>query len=134
MYGNTTPTVIGAISTYTKILGTTTASPVMNGFTMPINNRLVYGATVTKPFTYAGNISVFHTQSSAQTIAVAAYINGTYQVGSVSSVSVPVGTVPITISFTSNFAFPGSNYIELWVANFTSGSNVTVSSISLNIF
>jgi hypothetical protein len=117
MSGNTTPTTITTADTYTKILGTTTAT-VTGDFTAPTDNKFVYtGTNSLSTFVRADvsaipdaistvSISIF--QNNAQVLAA----NYNYQATAAQRTALTVG---VPVQFSTN------DFVEVFVTYDTTG-------------
>lgn len=117
MSGNTTPTTITTADTYTKILGTTTAT-VTGDFTAPTDNKFVYtGTSSLSTFVRADvsaipdaistvSISIF--QNNAQVLAA----NYNYQATAAQRTALTVG---VPVQFSTN------DFVEVFITYDTTG-------------
>ena len=132
MYISTpTATVIAATTSHYKVLGTTT-SALLSNFTMPANNRLTYTGVGTR---------VFHVDVALSTTTAAANVvvewaiakNGTVITGTeiqrkqTTAADVAAVALDFVVSLTLN------DYIEVFVKNTTSATNVTATKMVVTI-
>lgn len=125
-------TVIAVAGTFVKVAGTTLLTPFAHNWTMPVDNRLLYGGTARRVTHLACTIS-FTSVGNNQEIRFRIAKNG---------VTIPrsevqrfVGTgadVASTALHNFNDAL-ATDFFELWVANVTSTSNITVTNMNLFI-
>lgn len=130
MNGNVTATTISATSTYYKAAGSTTFSSGEHEFSMPANNKLQYTGTKMKMFHIACTVSI----SSAGTndvVQAVLYKNG---------VALVAGTVKQKLGGTGDntstaihvmTSMSQNDYLELYIANMSAVSNLTVSNMNL---
>lgn len=137
---NTTDTAPLALATWTKVLGTTTASlSNTSDITMPANNRITYTPVVSgtsSTFLLTASISCQNRATTAGILWFGLFKNGTTLIGAPSKTT-------LVASSTNNFnvvvqgqdtLFSG-DYVELWCLNTlasTGGIRVTDASITLS--
>lgn len=123
MLNNATATVISAVNTPTKVLGTTTANAINQKFTHS-NNRATYSGELVKDFQITAVASLFG--SSNRVIGMYVAKNGSVITtsemyattsGSGRAESVTVQTITELVN---------GDYLEIWVENSTDSTNVTV--------
>lgn len=129
-FSATEPTTISAIGEYVKIAGTSTEIKSSADFTIE-NNRLTH--TGETPRTYKVDATTSITSvSNNQLIGTAYAINDEVILGSelqILGVATKVGAMPLTFIV----ELSKDEYIEQWVVNYTSTSNVTAVSKNMNI-
>jgi len=121
-------TTIAASSTYYKAAGTTTSTNLKE-FDMPANNRLRY--TGAADIHIHGVVTVaLTTASSSQVIGLRVGKNGsasgTDSVASQVEHKTGTGTDVISTAIHVDTMLSTNDYLELWVANETTGSNLTI--------
>ena len=123
MLNNSTATVISAVNTPTKVLGTTTANAINQKFTHS-NNRATYSGELVKDFQITAVASLFG--SSNRVIGMYVAKNGSVITtsemyattsGSGRAESVTVQTITELVN---------GDYLEIWIENSTDSTNVTV--------
>ena len=130
MSGNNTATVISAANTYTKVLGTTTAT-ITNDF-IAANNKFTYDGTdpitalvrtdlAAIPDNPSSTISISIFKNNTQVLAA----NYNYQLTGGKAVSLTVG---VPVSFVTN------DFVEVYItSDFIGGDNVTVSHMNFQV-
>lgn len=120
-------TTIGAPSTFVKVAGTTAATTVApEDFTIATDNRITYTGTRTVDVTVHATLSV-SSASNNQVVHMAVYKNGTTKLtGSDMTTKTGTGGDVTHMSIVIDADLATNDYLELWVANDTSASNVTV--------
>lgn len=129
----TTPaeSTISVAGTYVKGAGTTT-SVGLHRFTMPVNNRLTYTGTP--------DIHVFYTATLSMTTAGTNVVLGfkiakndvvvaDSEVHRKVATGTDVGAAPLQ----GGLSMSTNDYLELWVANITNTSNITLELASLHV-
>lgn len=123
MLNNATTTVISAVNTPTKVLGTTTANAINQKFTHS-NNRATYSGELVKDFQVTAVASLFG--STNRVIGMYVAKNGTVisdsemyatTSGTGRAESVTVQTITELVN---------GDYLEIWIENSTDATNVTV--------
>ena len=124
-------TVIAAVNTPVKILGTTTSTNLFR-VTSPTNNRLTYTGAKSRRFQVICSLTA--TQPSSNKF-FSFYIakNGVILTESRQEVKIINSTDqgPVTLSCTLNMS--PNDYIEVWVENETSTTNITIQTMNLAI-
>lgn len=127
MQNNTTPTIVGAANTPTKIAGSTDPVAVMIRFTDNGNNRLDYEGDKSRVLITQGNVTI-ETASNNQVVAIYQAVNGV--VGSqpiakgstVGASGARVTGLPISAATPIN----DGDFFELYIENQTSSESPTV--------
>ncbi len=114
-----------------KALGTTTSSNLFR-MTSPANNRLTYTGSKTRSFLVSGSMSI--TQPSSNRY-FSFYIakNGIILPESRQDVKVVNSTDQVSFNVTSRVSLAPGDYVEVWVANQTSTSSVTIETMNFSM-
>tara|TARA_R110000772_G_C13310212_1_gene439976 strand:- start:20151 stop:21416 length:1266 start_codon:yes stop_codon:yes gene_type:complete len=132
MQGNATATVISASSTFYKVLGTTTASAENNKFSHS-NNRLTCDATVARKYLIQCTLSF--TSGNNKECEFGFYDSKLAAIrlpSRTKTTSDGVGkSSPITLICVVDFV--NADYLEIWSANNTDTTNITVSQMNFVI-
>jgi hypothetical protein len=128
MLGNATGTSTPDVGTFYKVAGTTT-SGVAEDFTLASNR-----ATYTGPRAYRFHVQVACSflDGNNQTIAVRVSKNGTTIAASEGRATTDSGGRTSTIVAQAIVELAPTDYIEVWVANLTSGGGTTTA-VNLNL-
>lgn len=128
---NSDQTMLVAINQFEKAVCTTVNNSFGTLFSMPISNRLRYDgtATIVKTVTITG--SVAHAEVGPQSIALAIAKNGSILLPPEYSYVQPGGQQNISVSIPVQLA--QNDYIELFIANGTTFTPVTVISMTIVI-
>jgi len=129
----TTPvmTTFAAINTPVKVLGTTTSSSLFR-MTHPANNRLQYGGSKTRTFTATGSMSITQSNNNRYFSFYLAK-NGVIIPESRQDIKVVSSTDQVSLTITSRVVLAPGDYVEVWVANQTSTTDVTVQTMNLSM-
>lgn len=124
MNANATATVIGTAGVAVKVAGTTTDGPLTQKFSNAVTNRAEYTGAVTRNF----SVQVLVAVTSGNNKVVALYVakNGTTQPQSVGRATTDMGGRAKSLASVGVFELATNDYIEVWVANETDTTNVTV--------
>jgi len=129
----TTPvaTTFSATNTPTKVLGTTTSTNLFR-VTSPTNNRLTYGGSKTRSFSVSGALSITQPNSNR---FFSFYIakNGVILPESRQDIKVVNSTDQVSLPISCRVILAPGDYIEVWVANQTATTDVTVQTLNLSI-
>jgi len=128
MVGNSTATTISATSTFYKIAGTTSQGITPDNFTLADNKATFTGSASTN-FKVTAVLSL--TAGNNQDIDLRIAKNGTTQARSHQEVTTSGSGSAQNIVVKDIFTLTTNDYIELFVANNTSTTNITV--IDLNV-
>jgi hypothetical protein len=130
MHANATTTVISATNTPVKVLGTTTSSTITQKFTNT-NNRATYNGSLTRTF----KVTVSASCTSGNNNIVGFYIAKNGIVTSDSEIySTTSGTGKSeNVSIQTLISLSENDYIEIWVENNSSITNVLVSDLNVII-
>lgn len=126
-------TTIATGALYVKAAGTTalTGSDA-HQFTMPANNKLLYGGVSPVNVTVTGSISIDPSAAGIENMAVKVKKNTTLIDESEAIASCAIaGTVALPIH--ANLQMIEDDFIEIWIANITSTDNITATLMSLSI-
>jgi hypothetical protein len=132
MQNNATVTVIGGASTFTKVLGTTTASADNSKYTHT-NNRLTNDATISRK--YLISCSVSFTSGASHVCEFGFYDSklGAIRTPSRTKSTSNGGGRSENVFFNCVVQHSSGDYIEIWCANNTSGQNITVTDMNFVI-
>lgn len=130
MTNNATAT-IQTSPTWTKALGTTTASSVNSKFTHT-DNRLTYTGAFTNTYLASLNANLYAAHNG-QVLSIGLAKNGTIIAESEMTVRYIDGSNPINASCNIPVSLTANDYIEVFIRNSTSNSNVTVQDMQLMI-
>jgi hypothetical protein len=129
----TTPaaTVITAVGVPVKVSGTTSSSNLYRA-TSPVNNRLTYVGSKSRSFKVVCSMTA--TQASTNKY-YSFYIakNGVILPESRQEVKIVNSTDQGAITISCNVSLSPNDYIEVWVENETSTTDVTVQTMNLSI-
>lgn len=129
----TTPvaTTFAATNTPVKVLGTT-ASTGLFRVTSPANNRLTYSGSKTQAFFVSGALSITNPNSNR---FFSFYIakNGVVIPESRQDIKVVNSTDQVSIPISCRVTLAPGDYIEVWVANQTATTDVTVQTMNLSM-
>lgn len=125
-------TTIGTAGTFVKAAGTTTltTAPAAKGWSMPTNNRLRYDGV-------ADRLAVVHCPLSLQAAGTAVDLsirlakNGTTIADTEITLRVASASQDGAVSTVGLVEVSNGDYIELWVANETDTTNLTVTKMTL---
>jgi|GEM_PF-1187685 len=130
---STATTVISTVNTPYKVAGTTTANNLFR-VTSPLNNRLTYTGRKSKKFQVICSLTATFT-SAVSNKFFTFYIakNGTVLTESKQKVKLINNTdqAPLTLSCTVELST--NDYVELWVANNTDGTDIIIQSMNMAI-
>lgn len=132
MQNNTTATVIGASSTFYKVLGTTTASADNSKYTHT-NNRLTNDATVSRKYLIQCVLSFSSGSSHVCEFGFYDSKLGAVRTPSRTKATSNGGGRSENVSFACVVSHSQGDYIEIWCANNTSGQNITVTDMNFVI-
>jgi hypothetical protein len=130
MHGNATTTTIGAIATPVKVTGTTTSSAITERFTNT-NNRATYNGALTRKFIVSTTVSL----TSGNNNQIGGYIakNGVVLIESqVFGTTSGTGRAE-NIAIIDIIELNPGDYIEVFVENETSATDILVSDLNLII-
>lgn len=128
MQGNATATTIGATGTPVKVAGTTVGGSLVQKFTHT-SNRLTYTGAVTRDFKVTVTLSA--TAGNGNQVGIYVAKNGTVidesetYITTNASGRLENGSVQTLVELAQN------DYIEIWVENNTSVTNVTVEDLNV---
>lgn len=124
-------TTFATINTPVKILGTTISAGLFR-VTNPVNNRLTYSGSKTRAFFVSGAMSI--TQSSNNRF-FSFYIakNGVIIPESRMDIKVVNSTDQVSLPISCRVSLAPGDYIEVWVANQTTTTDITVQTLNLSI-
>lgn len=126
--GNATSTSITVANTFTKVAGAT-VSGVLNSFTAPVDNRLLYTGTNTITTKVSVDLSAIPTLTS--TIGIVIYQNGTSTPAENYNYQLSAGK-PISLSISTPIQFTTNDYVEVFITSDNIDS-VTVSYMNLSV-
>jgi len=124
-------TTFAAINTPVKVLGTTTSAGLFR-MTSPANNRISYGGSKTRSFYVSGAMSISQPNSNR---FFSFYIakNGVIIPESRQDIKVVNSTDQVSLPISCRVSLAPGDYIEVWVANQTATTDVTVQTLNLSI-
>ncbi|WP_343631157.1 hypothetical protein [Fluviicola sp.] len=124
-------TTFAAISTPVKVQGTTTSTNLFR-VTSPTNNRLTYAGNKTRSFYVSGALSITQPNSNR---FFSFYIakNGVILPESRMDIKVVNSTDQVSVPISCRATLAPGDYIEVWVANQTATTDVTVQTLNLSI-
>ncbi|TSJ44945.1 hypothetical protein [Fluviicola chungangensis] len=129
----TTPvaTTFSASNTPVKVLGTTTSAGLFR-VTNPANNRLTYNGSKTRAFFVSGALSITQPNSNR---FFSFYIakNGVIIPESRQDIKVVNSTDQVSLPLSCRVTLAPGDYIEVWVANQTATTDITVQTLNLSI-
>lgn len=130
MQGNATATVVGAVNTFVKAAGVTTASDQIAKYTHS-NNRLTNNAVLERRFLLTAQVSV--TAASGVEFEVGFFDShiSDVRVPSRGKSTTTASNRPETVTITDVVQHGDTDYIEIWVKNNTNSSNLTVASMNV---
>lgn len=120
-----TVTVISAPATFVKAANTSELHPPTNRFSMPADNRLRYDGVVPVLARMIATLSFF-TAANNQICHFALYINGVQVVPSRVRTKVASGGDIQAVTIMACETLNPGDFVEVWLANDTSASNITV--------
>lgn len=130
MVNNATATTVSATNTFYKIAGTTTSGPYIQKFTLT-NNRATYVGAFTGFFKITVVLSA--SAGNNQVLNVRVAVDGTSVISSDSTVTTS-GTGRIeNIKAQAIVSLANNNYVEVFIANATATTNITVSDLNVII-
>jgi hypothetical protein len=124
----TTPaeTNIASASTFQKVAGSTALSAVGNhNWTMPAQNRLQYNGTSRRLVHAAVTLSMTAAANN-KTVRFTVAKNGVTLTPPISSRFIATGADEGSTALHPYFSVENGDYVELWGANFTDDTNITV--------
>lgn len=129
----TTPvmTIFSLSNTPVKVLGTTSSSNLYR-MTHPSNNRLQYSGSKTRSFIVTGSMSVTQSNNNRYFSFYLAK-NGTIIPESRQDIKVVNSTDQVSLTITSRVTLAPGDYVEVWVANQTSTTDITVQTMNLSM-
>lgn len=131
MTGNATATTIGATGTFVKIAGTTTASSLNQKFSTGTTQRATYTGAFTTNFRIVAFASM--TSGNNQTLRMRVAKNGT-TLGESNTLFKTTGSGEASaVGCQVIVSLAPTDYVELWVANDTAATNITVSDLNFTI-
>lgn len=128
MTANATATTIGAINTFVKVAGTTTAGSFIEKFTHT-NNRLTYTGAFTGFYKVTAIITLTSGNNNVVQLRVA--VNGTTSIPSTSQTTTSGAGKSENVSCSDIVSLATNDYIEIFTANTTGSNNITVSEINV---
>ena len=128
MHANATATVIAATNTPVKVLGATTSSAITQKFTNT-DNRATYNGSLVRVFKVSASLSL----QSGNNQTIGCYISKNGVVSSDSEVYVNTDGVGKAESMhvQNLLELSENDYIEVWIENTTSITNITVTDLNL---
>ena len=130
MSSNSTETTITVSGTAVKVAGTTTEGSVTQRFTHT-NNKLVFDGAITRNFLITATASL--SSGNNNEIALTVSKNGTLVSSSEVTATTNAGGRVESVAIQDIIELEEDDYIEMWVANDTGTSNVTVEYLNVII-
>lgn len=127
----TASTIIATVNTPVKVAGTTTSVNLYR-VTSPANNRLTYTGTKTRYFKASGSLTAIAT-SNNQVFSFYIAKNGTILPESKQTFKLTNNTDQNSLTISCTVSLAVNDYIEVWVTNNTSSSDVTIPTLNLAI-
>jgi hypothetical protein len=124
-------TTFTTMNTPVKALGTTTSAGLFR-VTSPTNNRLTYEGSKTRSFFVSGALSISQPASNR---FFSFYIakNGVVIPESRQDIKVANSTDQVSLPISCRVSLAPGDYIEVWVANQTATTDITVQTLNLSI-
>jgi len=126
-----TTTTFTGVNTATKVLCPTTAVGLFR-MSSPANNRLTYTGTKTRRFTVIGSMSVT-AQSANKNFSFYIYKNGVRMAESEQAMRLASGVDKGSLTLSCTVQLAANDYIEIWAANTSDNSSMTVETLNLSI-
>jgi hypothetical protein len=124
-------TNFSGVSTPAKVAGTTTAIDLFR-VSSPSSNRLTYTGTKTRRFSVIASVSV--TSSAANKyFSFYVYKNGVLMPESEQAMRLSTGVDKGSLTISCTVLLAANDYIEIWAANTSDGSSMTVETMNLSI-
>lgn len=123
-------TAVATVNTFLKAAGTTTLSPNAHNWTMPQDNRLTYVGPSRRVVHIASSVTVTmagNTKLARITIAK----NGTVHPGAEVQRWVTTGSDKGSTALHAFTDVSNGDYLEVWVANGTDNTNMTLETMNL---
>ncbi|HLO37821.1 MAG TPA: hypothetical protein VK173_05005 [Lacibacter sp.] len=128
---SSTATSFSASNTPTKVLCTTTGVGLFR-VSSSTSNRLVYDGIKTRRFSVVGSVSVT-AQSANKYFSFYIYKNGVKLPESEQAMRLSTGVDKGSLTITCTVQLSTNDYIEIWAANTSDGSSMTVETLNLTI-
>ena len=126
-----TATTFSAVNTPTKVLCTTTAVGLFR-VSSPNDNRLVYTGTKTRRFAVISSLSVT-SQAANKYFSFYVYKNGVMLPESEQAMRLSTGVDKGSLTISCTVQLSTNDYIEIWAANTSDASSMTVETLNLTI-
>lgn len=127
-------TAIAVSGTYVKAAGTTVRdNDSASEITMPANNRLQYSDTIARKFIVICNSTWDVASGTDIVVGIKLAINGVVVDTSEVKTTVTKATGITYIATTHFLTLNSGDYVELWVANHTNTTNLTLKVLDLNL-
>lgn len=124
-------TSFSAVNTPTKVLCTTTAVGLFR-VNSPVNNQLVYTGTKNRRFAVIGSVSVT-AQAANKYFSFYIYKNGVKLPESEQAMRLSTGVDKGSLTLTCTVQLSTNDTIEIWAANTSDASSMTVETLNLTI-
>ena len=124
-------TNFSSVNTPVKVAGTTTSVGLFR-VTSPVNNRLVYIGTKTRRFSVTASVSVT-SQSANKYFSFFIYKNGVKLPESEQAMRLSSGVDKGSLTVTCTVQLSTNDYIEVWAANTSDNTGVTVETLNIAI-
>lgn len=124
-------TTFSGVNTPTKVLGNTTGVGLFR-VSSSADNRLVYDGIKTRRFSVVASVSVT-SQSANKYFSFYIYKNGVKLPESEQAMRLSTGVDKGSLTITCTVQLSTNDYIEIWAANTSDGSSMTVETMNLTI-
>ena len=128
---STATTTFSATNTPTKVLCTTTAVGLFR-VSAPSSNRLVYDGIKTRRFAVVASVSVT-SQAANKYFSFYIYKNGVKMPESEQAMRLSTGVDKGSLTITCTVQLSTNDYIEIWAANTSDASSMTVETMNITI-
>ena len=126
-----TPTTFSGVNIPTKALGTTTGVGLFRVSSL-LSNRMQYTGTKTRRFAVVGSVSVTALVAN-KNFSFYIYKNGVKLPESEQSMRLSTGVDKGSLTITCTVALSTNDYIEIWAANTSDASSMTIETLNLAI-
>jgi hypothetical protein len=131
MFNNAVVTVVGAVNTFVKALGTTTAGVYVEKFNTATSNRALYIGALTGYYKVTAVLTLSSSNNNVCSARIAK--NGTTSSQSETSVTTDAAGRVENVYIQDIISLATNDYIEVFVANETANNNITVQNMSVII-
>lgn len=134
MTNNSTATTVSATNTFYKIAGTTTEGIYNQKISMPSNNRLECNAIIRRRYFISAVLSFTSGNNNVCQFGIYLSSLGTVITNSIAPTTANTAGRAENVGIQCIVEMQNGDYIELWGANTSATSNITVSNLNLAIF